>query len=109
MDERRLKQYEQLRKGYPRLFSDAQKIAKLIIKAHKKHMEPAEAGRYLQALKKIESRKKGYKPVPDMVIDIFLDAKLTTDEEREEVKQYYRKILSVRELKEYISYILREI
>lgn len=72
-------------------------------------MEPAEAGRYLQALKKIESRKKGYKPVPDMVIDIFLDAKLTTDEEREEVKQYYRKILSVRELKEYISYILREI
>lgn len=107
MDERRIKQYEQLRKGYPQIFSDAQKIAKLIIKAHKKHMEPEEAGRYLQALEKIESRKKGYRPVPHMVIDIMLDAKLTRDEEREEVKQYYHKMLSIRDLKEYVSYIIR--
>lgn len=102
MDERIIKQYEKLRKGYPQLFSDAHKIAKLIIRAHKEDMEPAEVWRYLQVLKKIESRKKGYRAVPDMVIDIVLDAKLTRDEEREQIKQYYRDVISFGHLKEYI-------
>lgn len=109
MSEEAVEQYERIRKGYPRLFSDAQKIAKLIMKAHKKRMEPSETLRYLQALKKIESHKKGYRPIPDHIINIFLDAKLTNDEEREEVKQYYRNVLSVGTLKEYISYIIRKI
>ena len=108
ISELRIKQYERLRKGYPRLFSDGQKIARLIIKAYKKNMEPAETLRYLQALKKIESRKKGYRPVPDMVINIFLDAKLTRSEEREEVKKYYQNVLSIESLKEYICYLIRK-
>lgn len=107
MDEHTIKQYERLRKGYPQLFSDGQKIAKLIIKAHKKDMEPVRVARYLQTLEKILSRKKGYRAIPRMVIDIMLDAKLTRDEEREEMKQYYHKILQIRELKEYIFYIIR--
>jgi hypothetical protein len=109
MYEEAMEQYERLRKGYPQLFADAQKIAKLIIKAHKKGMEPSETWRYLQALRKIESRKKGYRPVPDMVINIFLDAKLTRDEDREEVKEYYRNVISTGTLKEYICFIIRNI
>lgn len=106
MNERIIKQYERLRKSYPQLFSDGHRIAKLIIKAHKKDMEPVKVARYLQALEKIMSRKKGYRAVPPMVIDIMLDAKLTRDEEREEMKRYYHKIFQIRELKEYISYII---
>lgn len=115
--EQSLNQYERIRKGYPRLFSDAQKIAKLIIKASKKDFEPVKTWRYLQRLKQIESRKKGYRPVPDMVINIFLDAKLTRDEERAKVKQYYIDVIKSGQkdvndmslLKEYILHIIREI
>lgn len=112
-----MKQYERLRKGYPQLFSHAQKVAKLIIKAYKKDMEPSETWRYLQALKKIESRKKGYRPVPHMVVNIFLDAKLTRDEERANIKQYYIDVINsgqdniheMKLIKEYIRYVLKEI
>jgi len=117
MIEQSMKQYELIRKGYPRLFSDAQKIAKLIIKASKKDFEPSKTWRYLQRLKQIESRKKGYRPVPDMVINIFLDAKLTRDEERAKVKQYYIDVIKSGQkdiddmslLKEYILHIIIEI
>ncbi len=117
MSEETMEQYERIRKGYPRLFSDAQKITKLIIKAHKKGMEPSETLRYLQALKKIQSRKKGYRPVPDMVINIFLDAKLTRDEERKEVKEYYLDVLKAGQkdvsdmslIKEYIKLLVEDI
>lgn len=117
MIEQSMKQYERLRKGYPQLFADAQKIAKLIIKASKKDFEPSKTWRYLQALKKIESRKKGYRPVPDMVINIFLDAKLTRDEERAKVKQYYLNVIRAGQkdtddmsfLKEYVRLLLEDI
>ena len=109
MSEQAMEKYERIRKGYPQLFSNAQKIAKLIMKAHKRDMAPSETWRYLQALKKIESRKKGYRQVPAHVIEVFLNAKLTKDEEREEVKEYYRNVLSVGTLKEYISYVIRKI
>lgn len=112
-----MEQYERIRKGYPQLFADAQKIAKLIIKAHKKDFEPSKTWCYLQALKKIESRKKGYRPVPDMVINIFLDAKLTRTEEREKVKKYYvdvigsgkKNIHDMNLIKEYIKYVIEQI
>ena len=117
MIEQSLKQYERLRKGYPQLFSDAHKTAKLIMKAHERDMEPSETWRYLQALKKIQSCKKGYKPVPDMVINIFLDAKLTNDEERAETKQYYLDVVqygkqineNILLIKEYIWHIVSKI
>lgn len=117
MIEQSMKQYERIRKGYPQLFSDAQKIAKLIIKASKKDFEPVKTWRYLQRLKQIESRKKGYRPVPDMVINIFLDAKLTRDEERAKVKQYYLNVLRAGQkdvndmslLKEYVRLILEDV
>jgi len=116
MIEQSMKQYERIRKGYPRLFSDAHKIAKLVIKASKKDFEPIKTWRYLQRLKQIESRKKGYSPVPDMVINIFFDAKLTRDEERAKIKQYYLDVLKVGQkdinemslLKEYIKTILEQ-
>jgi len=107
--EKSLEQYERIRKGYPQLFADAQKIAKLIIKACKKDYEPSKVWGYLQRLNQIESRKKGYRPVPDMVIDIFLDAKLTNDEERERNKNYYHEVIAFGQLKEYINHIIREI
>jgi hypothetical protein len=107
--EKSLEQYERIRKGYPQLFADAQKITKLIIKASKKDYEPMKTWRYLERLKQIESRKKGYRPVPDMVIDIFLDAKLTNDEERQKTKDYYHQVLNVGQLKEYIVHVIREI
>lgn len=117
MIEQSMEQYERIRRGYPQLFADAQKVAKLIIKASKKDFEPVKTWRYLQRLKQIESRKKGYKPVPDMVINIFLDAKLTRDEERAKIKQYYIDVLKAGQkdihemnlLKEYIGYILKKI
>lgn len=117
MVEQSMEQYEIIRKGYPRLFSDAQKIAKLIIKAQQKGFEPSKTWRYLQRLKQIESRKKGYRPVPHMVINIFLDAKLTHDEERAKVKQYYMNVLKAGQkdindmnlIKEYIRHVLKEI
>lgn len=117
MIEQSMKQYERIRKGYPQLFSDAQKIAKLIIKASKKDFEPSKTWRYLQRLKQIESRKKGYRPVPDMVINIFLDAKLTHDEERAKAKQYYLNVLRAGQkdindmslIKEYIQHVIREL
>jgi len=116
MIEQSMKQYERIRKGYPQLFSDAQKIAKLIIKASKKDFEPSKTWRYLQRLKQIESRKKGYRPVPDMVINIFLDAKLTHDEERAKAKQYYLNVLRAGQkdvndmslIKEYIKLIVED-
>lgn len=116
MIEQSLERYERIRKGYPQLFADAQKITKLIIKASKKDFEPMKTWRYLQRLKQLESRKKGYRPVPDMVIHIFLDAKLTNDEERAKVKQYYLNVLKVGQkdinemslLKEYIRTILEQ-
>lgn len=109
MIEQSLEQYKRLRKAYPQLFADAQKIAKLIIKASKKDYEPMKTWSYLERLKQLESRKKGYRPVPDMVIHIFLDAKLTNDEERQKAKNYYRNVLAVGQLKEYIVHIIREI
>lgn len=113
MTEQSMKQYERIRKGYPRLFSDAQKITKLIIKAAKEDMEPSETAKYLKTLKKIESRKKGYTPVPELVINIFIDAKLTNDEERNRAKQYYMNVVKAEHeeemLKEYISYLIRKI
>jgi hypothetical protein len=117
MIEQSMKQYERIRKGYPRLFSDAQKIAKLIIKASKKDFEPIKTWRYLQRLKQIESRKKGYSPVPDMVINIFFDAKLTRDQERAKIKQYYLDVIRTGQkdindmslIKEYIHHILKEL
>lgn len=92
MMEKTLKQYERIRQGYPGIFSTAHKIVKLIIKAHKKDYEPSKTWRYLKRLEELESRKKDYRPIPDFVIDIFLDAKLTRDEEREELKKYYREV-----------------
>jgi hypothetical protein len=107
--EQSLEQYERIRKGYPQLFANAQKITKLIIKASKKDFEPMKTWSYLQRLKQLESRKKGYRPVPDMVIDIFLDAKLTNDEERQKAKKYYSDVLAIGQLKEYIVRLIREI
>lgn len=106
MDERRLKQYERLRKGSPRLFNDGHQIAKLILKAFKDDMEPLKVVKYLETLKQIQKRRKGYKPVPDKVIDIFLDAKLTRDEEREVAKRYYKRVMTTDRLKEYIDLIV---
>lgn len=117
MSEQAMEQYERIRKGYPQLFSNAQKIAKLIMKAHKRDMAPSETWRYLQALKKIQSHKKGYRQVPDHIIEVFLNAKLTKDEERAEVKQYYLNVLRAGQkdvndmslLKEYVRLILEDI
>jgi deoxyadenosine/deoxycytidine kinase len=117
MDERRLKQYERIRKGYPRLFSDAQKIAKLIIKAYKSDMKAEEVYRYLQVLNRISSHKKGYRAIPDMVIHIFLDAKLTRDVDRVAAKKYYHDVINYGErenldatvIKEYISLIVEDV
>lgn len=106
MDERRIKQYKRLRNGYPRLFTDGRQIAKLILKAFKDDMEPLKVSRYLETLKQIQSRRKGYKPVPDMVIDLLLDVKLTRDQERAGAKEYYKRVKSVERLKECISLIL---
>lgn len=106
MDERRIKQYKRLRNGYPRLFTDGRQIAKLILKGFKGDMEPLKVARYLDALKQIQRRKKGYKPVPDMVIELLLDVKLTRDQERARAQEYYRQVKNVERLKECVALIL---
>jgi hypothetical protein len=114
MNEKSIYQYERIRKGYPGIFSTAHKITKLIIKASKKGYEPNKTWRYIERLKQLESRKKDYREIQPYIIDIFLDAKLTTDEEREKVKQYYRDVMAsgkkdindLSMLKEYIRYVI---
>lgn len=85
--------YRKLRKSNPALFKALARQAKLAIEAIKKEKTPAEAAKLLKLLL---SKDKEMDPriAPDTYgVRLFIDAMLTTPEERSKTKRYYLSVL----------------
>lgn len=85
--------YRKLRKSNPALFKALARQAKLAIEAIKKEKSPAEAAKLLKLLL---SKDKEMDPriAPDTYgVRLFIDAMLTTPEERSKTKRYYLSVL----------------